>query len=49
MNEIVNKFLLTGNNFMPKLNLRKPGFTFNICGPFTKHPESIKVSKKQMI
>ena len=27
MNEIINKFLLTGYNFMPEIYLRQPGFT----------------------
>ena len=26
MNEIVNKFLLAGDKFMPKMQLRKPQF-----------------------
>ena len=36
MNEIVNKFLLAGNKFMPEMHLRQPGFTYSACGPFTK-------------
>ena len=28
MNEIVNKFLLSGNKFMLEMNLEKPGFTY---------------------
>ena len=28
--------------FMPKLYLRQPGFTYIVCGPFTKHRERIK-------
>ena len=27
MNEIVNKFLLVGDKFMPEMHLRQPGFT----------------------
>ena len=27
MNEIINKFLLTGNKFIPELHLRQSGFT----------------------
>ena len=41
MNEKVNKFLLTGDKFMPELHLRQPGFTYSACGAFTKHCESI--------
>ena len=27
---------------MPELHLRKPGFIYNACGPFTKHREGIQ-------
>ena len=46
MNKIVNKILLTGDRFIPKLHLRQPGFTYNACGPFTKHPERNQKFKK---
>ena len=36
MNEIVNKFLLTRDKFMPEMYLRQPGFTYSACQPFTK-------------
>ena len=36
MNEIMNKFLLTGNKFMPEMHLKQPSFTCSACGPFTK-------------
>ena len=39
MNEIVNKFLLTGDKFMPEMNLKQPGFTYSASGPFTKNKE----------
>ena len=42
MNKIANKFLLAGDKFMPNLILRQPGFTYSVCGPFTKHRERIK-------
>ena len=35
MNEIVNKFLLTGDTFMPEMYLKRPGVTHSACGPFT--------------
>ena len=38
----MNKFLLTGDKFMPDLHLRQPGFTCSACGPFTKHRQRIK-------
>ena len=47
LNEIKNTFLLVEYKFMPEMHLRKPGFTYIACGPFTKHKERIKNSKKQ--
>ena len=38
MSEVINKFLLVGDKFMPK----QPGFTFIACGPFTKSKERIE-------
>ena len=46
MNEIVDKFLLTRDNFMPKLHLRQPGFTYSASETFTKHSERIQKSRK---
>ena len=42
MNKIVNKILIEGDKFLPKLHLRQPGFTQSPCGPFTKHCEMIQ-------
>ena len=42
MNKIINKFLLTGNKFMPELHLKQPGFTYSAWGPFTKYHERIQ-------
>ena len=42
MNEIINKFLLTGGKFMPEMHLRQPGFTYSACGPFTKNKQRIQ-------
>ena len=42
MNEIVNKYLLAGDKFMPELHLKQPGFTYSACGPFTKNKERIE-------
>ena len=41
MNEIVNKFLLAGDNFMPEMQLRQLAFTYSACGPFTKNKQRI--------
>ena len=42
MNEIVNKFLLVGDKFMPEMHLKQPGFTYSACGSFTKDKERIE-------
>ena len=46
MNNIINKFLLAGNKFMPEMHLRQPQFIYNACGPFTRHKEIIKKFKQ---
>ena len=42
MNEIVNKFLLVGDKFMPEMYLKQPGFTYSTCAPFTRNKERIE-------
>ena len=42
MNEIVNKFLLISDKFIPEMHLKQPGFTYSACGPFTKNKERIE-------
>ena len=48
MNEIINKFLLVGDKLMPEMHLKqtaslnKSGFTYSVCGPFTKNEERIE-------
>ena len=42
MNEIVNKFLLMGDKFMPEMNLKQLDFTYSAFGPFTKNKERIE-------
>ena len=42
MNDIINKFLLAGDKFMPEMHLKQPGFTYSVCGPFTKNKERIQ-------
>ena len=46
MNEIVNKFLLTDDKFMPEMHLKQPQFTYSACGPFTKNKERIQKFKE---
>ena len=42
MNNIINKFLLAGDKFVPEIHLRQPQFVYSACGPFTGHKERIK-------
>ena len=46
MNNIINKFLLAGDKFMPEVHLRQPQFTYSSCGPFTKHKQRIQKFKE---
>ena len=46
MNEIVIKFLLAGDRFVPEMHLRQPGFAYSACGPFTKNKERIQKFKE---
>ena len=46
MNEIVNKFLLAGDKFMPEMHLKQPGFTYSACGSFTKNKKIIQKFKE---
>ena len=46
MNNVINKFLLAGDKFMPKMHLRQPQFVYSACGPFTRHRERIKKFKQ---
>ena len=41
MNKIINKCLLTGDNFMPEFYLEQPGFTYSAFGAFTNRLERI--------
>ena len=41
MNEIASNSLLVGNEFMPEMHLRQPGFTYSAYRPFTKNKERI--------
>ena len=52
MSDIINKFLLAGDKFMPVMHLRQPavfnknkkqpGFTYSVCGPFPKNRRRIQ-------
>ena len=50
MNRIINKFLLAGDKFMPKMHLRQPGFTYTFsCRLFDKTKKEFKNLKKLQI
>ena len=42
MNNIINKFLLAGDRFMPEMHLRQPQLVYSACEPFTRYKERIK-------
>ena len=43
-NDIINKFLLVGDNFMSELQLWHPKVKkYFACGPFTKHTKNPKL------
>ena len=46
MDNIINKFLLAGDKFMPEMHLRQPRFVYSACGPFTRHKDRIKEFKR---
>ena len=49
MNEIVNKFLLAGDKFMPEMYLRQSGFNIVLVDHLQKIKKEYKNSKKQEI
>ena len=46
MCNVINKFLLAGDKFMPEMHLRQPQFVYSACGLFTRHKERIKEFKR---
>ena len=42
INNIINKFFIVGDKFIPEMHLRQPKFVYSACGPFTRHKERIK-------
>ena len=41
MNNIINKFLLVGDTFVPEMHFL-PQFVYSACGPLTRHKKRIK-------
>ena len=46
MKNLINKFLLAVDKFMPEMHSRQPRFVYSACGPFTRHKERIKEFKR---
>ena len=46
MNEIYNKFLLAGDNFMPEMHLKQPGLIYSVCRQLTRNKERIQKLKE---
>ena len=46
MNNLINKFLLASDKFMPEMHLRQPQFVYSAWGTFTRHKERIKKFKQ---
>ena len=43
MNDIINKFLLAGDRFMPEMHLKNVIVgNYSACGPFTKYKQRIQ-------
>ena len=43
MNEIINKILSAGDKLMPEMHWIQPGFTYSVCGKFTKKDKNTKI------
>ena len=46
MNNIINKYLLAGDKFMPEMHLKQLQFTYSTRRPFTKNKERIRKFKE---
>ena len=46
ISNVINKFLLVEDKFMPEIHLRQPQFTCSACGPFTKREQRIQKFKE---
>ena len=46
INEIINKFLLAADKFMPEMHLKQPRFTYSACGSFTKNKAKFQKFKE---
>ena len=46
MNEIINKFFLVRNKFMPEMHLRQSEFTYSALDQLQKQRKNTKIKKK---
>ena len=46
MNDIINKFLLPEDKFMPEMHLKQTQFTYSACATFTKYKERMQKFKE---
>ena len=49
MNDIINKFLLAGEKFMPEMHLRQPKFTYSVVDHLLSIKKEFKSLKNQVI
>ena len=49
MNNVINKYLLVGDKFMPEIHLRQPQFTYSACGPLLSMKKEFNSLKKLVI
>ena len=42
MNQIINKFLLAGDKFMPEMHLKQHRFTDSACEPFARNKQRVQ-------
>ena len=49
MNNVINKFLLAGDKFMPEMHLRQPQFVYSACGLLLDIKKEFKNLNKQVI
>ena len=45
MNNVINKFLLADDKFMPQMHLRQYQIVSSACGPFTRHKDIKKLKQ----
>ena len=48
-NNIINKFLLVGDKFMPEMHLKQCGYRYSAYESFTKEKQEYQSSKEQEI